>query len=273
MNRLTDIDIDIDMAESASNQAQISPLPPHTNHITTHNPSGAAIFHSSDPAKWVPLFDNQMAFNVVYTTSAFPAQFSGPKSATGSSGAAEPAGETSSGEPAATPANDLQAHEALMAQGGPELANPDGTVCRVVDFAPDCPAVMHRTQSLDYGVILEGEFELLLESESEGEGEGKGGGEKRVVKKGDVVVQRGTMHAWKNITPVSRCLLCFFMMMWLVSGRGREGAKLMRLQNHGWGRMFFVLTAATKIVLENGKTLGEDLEDAGGEEERMKERL
>lgn len=34
-----------------------------------------------------------------------------------------------------------------------------------------------------------------------------------------------------------------------------------------------MLTAATKIVLENGKTLGEDLEDAGGEEEKMKKKL
>jgi hypothetical protein len=39
---------------------------------------------------------------------------------------------------------------------------------------------MHRTQTLDYSVLLEGEMELMLD-----------GGEVRVVRKGDVVVAEG----------------------------------------------------------------------------------
>ena len=46
---------------------------------------------------------------------------------------------------------------------------------------------MHRTMSLDYGVVLQGEVELLLDS-----------GEVRLLAAGDVAVQRGTMHAWRN---------------------------------------------------------------------------
>ena len=46
--------------------------------------------------------------------------------------------------------------------------------------------VMHRTQTLDYVVMIEGELVLLLE-ESE-----------VTLKQGDVVVQRGTNHAWEN---------------------------------------------------------------------------
>lgn len=46
---------------------------------------------------------------------------------------------------------------------------------------------MHRTVSLDYGCVLEGEVELLLDS-----------GEKRTMKRGDVAIQRGTMHQWIN---------------------------------------------------------------------------
>lgn len=46
---------------------------------------------------------------------------------------------------------------------------------------------MHRTQSLDYGVVLEGEIEMELD-----------GGEITLLKRGDVAVQRGTMHAWRN---------------------------------------------------------------------------
>ena len=43
--------------------------------------------------------------------------------------------------------------------------------------------------SIDYGVILEGEIELELDS-----------GEKRLLKRGDLFVQRGSMHKWKNLS-------------------------------------------------------------------------
>ena len=51
--------------------------------------------------------------------------------------------------------------------------------------APRHPAI-HRTRSLDYVVVLEGEITLLLD-----DGE-------VVLKAGDVVVQQGTNHAWIN---------------------------------------------------------------------------
>lgn len=46
--------------------------------------------------------------------------------------------------------------------------------------------VMHRTQTLDYVVMIEGELVLLLEDSEV------------TLKQGDVVVQRGTNHAWEN---------------------------------------------------------------------------
>ena len=46
---------------------------------------------------------------------------------------------------------------------------------------------MHRTVSIDQIVVLEGALELILD-----------GGERRVLNRGDMVVQRGTMHAWRN---------------------------------------------------------------------------
>ena len=45
---------------------------------------------------------------------------------------------------------------------------------------------MHRTQTLDYVVVIEGELVLLLEKSEV------------TLKQGDVVVQRGTNHAWEN---------------------------------------------------------------------------
>lgn len=79
---------------------------------------------------------------------------------------------------------------------------------------------MHRTVSLDYGIVLEGEIELVLDS-----------GETRLMKRGDLCVQRATNHAWRNVTP-----------------------------NDGWARMVYVLVAAEKIEVA-GKMLVEDLAD------------
>jgi naringenin degradation protein FdeH len=61
-----------------------------------------------------------------------------------------------------------------------------GSVLRRVDFAPGARSPMHRTESVDYGIVLEGEIHLVLD------------GEATVLRPGDVVVQRGTNHAWEN---------------------------------------------------------------------------
>lgn len=46
---------------------------------------------------------------------------------------------------------------------------------------------MHRTDTIDYAILLEGEVTLILE-----------GGEEKTLKAGDVVVQKGNIHAWHN---------------------------------------------------------------------------
>jgi quercetin dioxygenase-like cupin family protein len=46
---------------------------------------------------------------------------------------------------------------------------------------------MHRTNSIDYVFILDGELEMELD-----------GGEWVHLKAGDIVIQRGTNHAWEN---------------------------------------------------------------------------
>jgi len=45
---------------------------------------------------------------------------------------------------------------------------------------------MHRTQTIDYAVVLKGEITMLLDDQDV------------VLKEGDVVIQRGTNHAWSN---------------------------------------------------------------------------
>jgi quercetin dioxygenase-like cupin family protein len=60
----------------------------------------------------------------------------------------------------------------------------------MIDFAPGVESPMHRAMSLDYGTVIEGEFEVELDS-----------GEKRTMRRGDVLVQRATAHRWRNLSP------------------------------------------------------------------------
>lgn len=54
---------------------------------------------------------------------------------------------------------------------------------------PDSPhPMMHRTESIDYGIVIEGELTLILDDSEV------------ALKPGSVVVQRGTNHAWANRT-------------------------------------------------------------------------
>lgn len=60
---------------------------------------------------------------------------------------------------------------------------------------------MHRTLSIDYATVIEGSIELILES-----------GENRVLVAGDTVVQRGTMHQWKNASQTEWARMSVVMM-------------------------------------------------------------
>jgi quercetin dioxygenase-like cupin family protein len=67
------------------------------------------------------------------------------------------------------------------------LTIPGGTVFRMIQFEPGNPSFVHRTSSLDYAVIIDGEIEMELDA-----------GESVHLEAGDVVVQRGTTHGWFN---------------------------------------------------------------------------
>lgn len=62
-----------------------------------------------------------------------------------------------------------------------------GSVLRIGVLAPGTRSPMHRTESLDYGICLDGELDLELD-----------GGDVVTVRAGDIVVQRGTNHVWHN---------------------------------------------------------------------------
>ena len=70
-------------------------------------------------------------------------------------------------------------------QPGPTI--PGGSALRFVDINPGFRSAMHRTSTIDYVFILDGELEMELD-----------GGEWVHLNAGDIVVQRGTNHAWEN---------------------------------------------------------------------------
>jgi mannose-6-phosphate isomerase-like protein (cupin superfamily) len=67
------------------------------------------------------------------------------------------------------------------------IALKGGTVCWILEIPPNSQPMMHRTFTVDYDIVLDGEVDMELD-----------GGESVHLKPGDVVVQRGTNHAWVN---------------------------------------------------------------------------
>jgi len=68
--------------------------------------------------------------------------------------------------------------------------------------------LMHRTETIDYGLVLEGELTLVLDR-----------GE-TTVRAGDIVIQRGTNHAWANRSD-RNCRVAFV----LIDGQFADGMR------------------------------------------------
>jgi mannose-6-phosphate isomerase-like protein (cupin superfamily) len=73
---------------------------------------------------------------------------------------------------------------------------PGGSVFRVVSFGPGVAPRNHRTDSIDYAVVMSGEIDMELDVGSVH------------LKAGDVLVQRGTIHNWVNKGTVP-CVIAF----------------------------------------------------------------
>jgi quercetin dioxygenase-like cupin family protein len=74
----------------------------------------------------------------------------------------------------------------------------NGTVFRVIEFAPGVAPRNHRTDSIDYAVVISGEIDMEIEDS--------------VVhlNAGDVLVQRGTIHNWVN-RGTEPCVIAFVL--------------------------------------------------------------
>lgn len=77
-------------------------------------------------------------------------------------------------------------------------SEPDGTVFRVVRYAPGVVPRNHRTESIDYGVVISGEIDMVLDDSTVR------------LRAGDVLVQRGTIHDWVN-RGIEPCVIAFVL--------------------------------------------------------------
>lgn len=122
---------------------------------------------------------------------------------------------------------------------GPFILHPpsNGSVFRCVEFMPEDPEVlatldgksafaemgaganivenarhpfMHRTDSVDYAIVLTGEIYMLMDEEE------------TLLKAGDVVVQRGTNHAWSN-RGTEPCTIVFVLVDGVTTRDAPEG--------------------------------------------------
>lgn len=127
--------------------------------ITGHNREGKGIIETVDEGTWTPIAGAGCDYNVMWATQQFPHDLNKDWSK-------------------------QEKEQTVMS-----LSLPNGTVLRMVDRAPGTYSAMHRTQSLDYGIVIEGEMKMIMDS-----------GETVTLYPGDTCIQRGTNHQWHNPT-------------------------------------------------------------------------
>lgn len=133
--------------------------------VTGHDDKGRAVVKIDEVSKSVTSSRPGATACVVWTTESFPADNTG------------------------------EADEGLR-KVGTTLKN--GTVFRVIEFAPGVAPRNHRTDSIDYAIVVSGEIDMEIEDS--------------VVhlKAGDVLVQRGTIHNWVN-RGTKPCVMAFVL--------------------------------------------------------------
>ncbi len=86
------------------------------------------------------------------------------------------------------------------AQGARDIGTtiPGGSVFRVVEYGPGVAPRNHRTDSIDYAVVISGAIDMEMD------------GAVVHLKAGDVLVQRGTIHNWIN-NGTEACVIAFVL--------------------------------------------------------------
>lgn len=136
--------------------------------VTGHDSTGRSIFQWDDEVEPVLVSRGEAAMALIWTTATMPADNNDE-----------------------TDGRDREVGVTL----------PGGSVLRVVDLLPGQESPMHRTSSVDYGIVLSGRVVLELDD-----------GVTTELYPGDVLVQRGTMHLWRNPSDVEPCRMVFVLL-------------------------------------------------------------
>jgi len=131
--------------------------------VTGHDDQGRARVLIDETVKNVTLQRPGALYSVIWSSEGFPVN---------NDGDADPSGK----------------------KIGTTIAN--GTVFRIVSFGPGVAPRNHRTDSIDYAVVMSGEIDMDLD------------GKTVHLKAGDVLVQRGTIHNWIN-KGTEPCVIAF----------------------------------------------------------------
>jgi len=94
------------------------------------------------------------------------------------------------------PVDNIGAEDAGLRKTGTTLDG--GTVFRILELAPGVSPRNHRTDSIDYAVVMSGEVDMVLDDTTVH------------LKAGDVLVQRGTIHNWIN-RGAEPCVIAFVL--------------------------------------------------------------
>ena len=135
--------------------------------VTGHTSDGTAVFASDEAYETVVIPSGDAAMATIWTTATVPADLNDE-----TDGRERDAGTTLKG----------------------------GSVIRVVDMLPGAASPMHRTSSIDYGIVISGRIELELDNEVF-----------KTIGAGSIIVQRGTIHRWRNPSPDEICRIVFVL--------------------------------------------------------------
>jgi quercetin dioxygenase-like cupin family protein len=133
--------------------------------VTGHDSSGRAVVKIDEVARNLVSSRAGATACVVWTTEGFPVDNTGEE-------------------------------DAGLRKTGTTLDN--GTVFRILELAPGVTPRNHRTDSIDYAVVMSGEVDMELDDT------------KVHLKAGDVLVQRGTIHNWVN-RGTEPCVIAFVL--------------------------------------------------------------
>jgi len=155
--------------------------------VTGHSNQGHSVVARDGSARAVPLGEDGVVFHEIWETDRAPARIGRHIDEIPEEGVSllPPVGGTRirfvdfpPEHEGAAPITPEQARGLFAAIGAPDASKHQGE--------GSAHPLMHRTETVDYGIVLEGEITLVLD-----------GGE-TPLQAGDVVVQLGTSHAWAN---------------------------------------------------------------------------